>query len=773
MRKTLPILLMAILLAGTLHAQQRDRSTELNIQCRHKANLAPDGSIWLVTCCGELYCANDINSYWRTLCELKEDWSWKASHFEHVAPFCRTTAATVGYRRNSMLHTTTAGHLWDTIEFETPRFSEWFHPVWFDTKGHLWAGSQDGLLIFSADSGRTFTTLRDSAFERKMGIDDIYMVNADSGWIAGHSNRIYTTRNNWQSVRRWATPLDQKLYIVTDPHDQFWVNRIRPWQGHLVVHEAYWSFISPLTDSLQWRRTPVNLQKDFEVETLYGRLWARNDSGYVVMMEDAEHWKTFNLKAEQIVGIYNGRAYCLTYAGVVAIGADGKMDTCRFLSIENPIKEPPLVLTQGNRLWGADSKSVYMLDEGGWYRVARPMNIIAMNPDPDNEQRVIIMRKDFKHLSVDTAGNMEPYTFHHPLEDFVKKGIANLEIKTYRGGCFHYDEHIMRYERQADRLEERYNNVDSNRYITRHITASNLEEALRTLGDRYNLYPTPHDFGMEDTTVDLHEVYKPSGWSSSSYIGYRITIVNQSGDTLTVHGSTDAGFELGGHTRFPWMLPMRADWRGASFVTYQPVLWQVLKPLMPDGMLLKHYLDNRTLRPRIKLQSGDLLFYPNIWDSDMDNAISESTGKYVHVVLVEKDSLDALWFIDASPEKGVQRKKMSNVVLMGEFDIYRLTVPFDTAAVIERANSFVGQPYDNAFLPNNGALYCSELIYEAFLDADGNHLFKAKPMNWRNKKGKLPKYWKKHFKKLKMEVPEGVLGTNPTDMSGEEILKMQ
>ena len=100
----------------------------------------------------------------------------------------------------------------------------------------MWAGSQDGLLTFSADSGRTFIALRDTAFERKQGIDDIYMLPADSGWIAGHGNRIYSTADNWHSVHRWLTPLDQKLYVVTDPHDQYWVTCVRSWQN-LRIHE--------------------------------------------------------------------------------------------------------------------------------------------------------------------------------------------------------------------------------------------------------------------------------------------------------------------------------------------------------------------------------------------------------------------------------------------------------------------------------------------------------------------------------------------------------
>lgn len=173
------------------------------------------------------------------------------------------------------------------------------------------------------------------------------------------------------------------------------------------------------------------------------------------------------------------------------------------------------------------------------------------------------------------------------------------------------------------------------------------------------------------------------------------------------------------------------------------------------------------------LQTGDLLFL-NENKSAMEKAITASTGEYTHVALVERDSADDVWVIEASPKKGVQRIPYSqfereNILgfFGGNIDIYRLTVPFDTAAVIARAKKLVGKPYDNAFLPDNDAYYCSELIEVAF---DG--IFPSKPMNWRDAEGNLPEYWIKHFEELGVPVPEGVPGTNPTDMSRSQLLKM-
>ena len=158
----------------------------------------------------------------------------------------------------------------------------------------------------------------------------------------------------------------------------------------------------------------------------------------------------------------------------------------------------------------------------------------------------------------------------------------------------------------------------------------------------------------------------------------------------------------------------------------------------------------------------------------MEKAITASTGEYSHVALVERDSADDLWVIEASPKYGVQRisyKQFEREHLVGFFggniDVYRLTVPFDTAMVIARAKSMVGKPYDNAFLPDNDAYYCSELIQVAF-----GGLFPSQPMNWRDADGNLPEYWIKHFEDLGISVPEGVPGTNPTDMSRSPLLKM-
>lgn len=88
----------------------------------------------------------------------------------------------------------------------------------------------------------------------------------------------------------------------------------------------------------------------------------------------------------------------------------------------------------------------------------------------------------------------------------------------------------------------------------------------------------------------------------------------------------------------------------------------------------------------------------------------------------------------------------------------------------KKAFTFIGQKYDWNFLPDNGKMYCSELVYESFKDAEGHPLFHSAPMNYYDAEGNIPQYWIDLFKKLGTDIPQGIEGTSPQGMSQEESL---
>ena len=183
-----------------------------------------------------------------------------------------------------------------------------------------------------------------------------------------------------------------------------------------------------------------------------------------------------------------------------------------------------------------------------------------------------------------------------------------------------------------------------------------------------------------------------------------------------------------------------------------------------------------------RLQTGDLIFVSqaeghDAKESSMDGAIAAATGDVIHVALVEVDGAD-VWVIDATTRRGVSRRPLDTFYSDFVYDdgtnpVYTVKRMNDTGLAsqwIETAKSFCGQPYDEFFLPDNGAMYCSELVQESFLDKDGHCLFDGNPMNFKNENGEYPEYWVDLFTRLGTDVPQGVPGTNPQDLSSSPLL---
>ncbi len=102
----------------------------------------------------------------------------------------------------------------------------------------------------------------------------------------------------------------------------------------------------------------------------------------------------------------------------------------------------------------------------------------------------------------------------------------------------------------------------------------------------------------------------------------------------------------------------------------------------------------------------------------------------------------------------------------------------DGPELIKSATDFavsqLGMPYDDAFLYDNGAYYCSELIYDAFKYANGDEpFFKLFPMTFKDPATKdMFPVWVEYYENLKLPIPEGKLGCNPGGISRSEKLKV-
>lgn len=193
------------------------------------------------------------------------------------------------------------------------------------------------------------------------------------------------------------------------------------------------------------------------------------------------------------------------------------------------------------------------------------------------------------------------------------------------------------------------------------------------------------------------------------------------------------------------------------------------------------------LNEKQQIRTGDLLFIGIPMDYDAGNnmaqAISAATGdgeiNYIHTAVLEVDDAGAVWVIDATLAHGVDRHPLDTLfkdftLNNGEratFKVMRLKDDEGPPRHVEQCKALLGEEYDVYFLPSNGKHYCTEVVYDCYLNRDGSHIFDSVPMNFKNKDGEMPEYWTWLFGLLGQPVPQGVPGTNPQMMFASPALE--
>lgn len=174
------------------------------------------------------------------------------------------------------------------------------------------------------------------------------------------------------------------------------------------------------------------------------------------------------------------------------------------------------------------------------------------------------------------------------------------------------------------------------------------------------------------------------------------------------------------------------------------------------------------------LKNGDLLFI-NINCGEMCDAINAVTDGYKgndfnHMGMVVLDNHKNIFVYEAIGN-AVVKTPLKTFLAYTQKEIYIGTLKKKFLHLIPQALKFcetqLGVPYDDDFIYNNGKYYCSELIYDAFLQANNKEaFFQLEPMTYKEPGSNdyFP-VWINHFNERKIEIPENKLGCNPGGMS--------
>lgn len=178
-----------------------------------------------------------------------------------------------------------------------------------------------------------------------------------------------------------------------------------------------------------------------------------------------------------------------------------------------------------------------------------------------------------------------------------------------------------------------------------------------------------------------------------------------------------------------------------------------------------------------ELKTGDLIF-EIASDSAMSRAIAEATSgndsiRFSHVGIIEVDGEGNVTVIEATGKYGVTTTPIDSFMDKAKEGtvVKRLTIDYPIDSAVERAKGYIGRGYDWWYLPDNEEIYCSELVEKSYLKEDGTAIFPTIPMNFRDREGNMPRYWIDLFNRLGRPIPEGLPGTNPSQLSRTPELK--
>ena len=165
------------------------------------------------------------------------------------------------------------------------------------------------------------------------------------------------------------------------------------------------------------------------------------------------------------------------------------------------------------------------------------------------------------------------------------------------------------------------------------------------------------------------------------------------------------------------------------------------------------------------LHTGDLLFHV----ASQGNAITDVTpGMIDHVAIVmSHDSV-----IEAVG-KGVKTTPIDSLRQQDGYYLMARVKGADSKQSLRNALQYLGRPYDRLYLPDNDAIYCSELVQLSFVDKHGKRLFSPIPMSFHDATGRITDYWRQFYAKHQLEVPEGEPGTNPGELSQRTNVKLR
>lgn len=182
-------------------------------------------------------------------------------------------------------------------------------------------------------------------------------------------------------------------------------------------------------------------------------------------------------------------------------------------------------------------------------------------------------------------------------------------------------------------------------------------------------------------------------------------------------------------------------------------------------------------RAQTQVLEGDLLF---AYSNTAGEAISEATVHdatalpiyHVAIATWVNGKLYALEAIDEGVVLTPYDRFTERTMSKGGMLIGRLHDRSGVDQSVSNAMEHLDKPYDNLYMIDTQEIYCSELVQMSYVNGRGQRLFPLINMSFHDANGHILDYWREHYSKYNMAVPEGALGTNPAQIANDPAVEI-
>lgn len=661
------LLLVQCLLAAFAQeplADTRDYRAVLDIKGRvTEISVAPNEQLWLCTYLGNIYHTENIDSNWHydhldTLpTKEKYDYmSWYHPTLDRISFFNADTAIMTGYMystrefsnpKNGYYRTTDGGRTWDIRSFDG---DGWIYEACVDDNGNAWLGTAGKTIHYSSDYGEHFKALK-IPLKKSDRIYALYMEDAFRGIVGSSANEILLTENNWQTAKNIPTPLDQKKVVATERTPNPNVSKVFIWGPYLIAEQWGRVFYSQSMDSIDWQPVPVCLRGlilDKERNLLIGY----DDSLRILTFHSPTEYELFTQERipEKPIDIkmMNGSLYMILEDGWVCRANHEGLICRKPFTTEHDIKEPHLTKNGKKLIWGAEDKQLYIAvkqkhseHKPRWYREAG-LNFWTYDIKLLGDSVAILWDGSNNHLYSLHDHTVKDYAPNDPLRDFLTAPVKKFIISSGSQGCFHNQEHRIKYSKFQDTLFIATVMTKNNSYngrqdsvIVRTVNRQQLQLLLENITANPEKTPDIQDFNITqedkiryqenvkerlalgnyafekidfkdssiytsitnlvdslDNATLYNILHADEGIISTTSNWFEVEFINQNNDTCSIRSSY---YDIGN----PWFLPWHLEYKGQHFNCFDLELSRFIESCIPADFYGREAFDNVVLLKKI------------------------------------------------------------------------------------------------------------------------------------------------------------------------------